>query len=466
MKIRSKLTVQFISITAAIFIVALYFIYKQFEFHIENEQYTLLESKALMTAEMVLRDEEKLKPIISTYYHDQNSELPITGNTAIYNQDFECVFKVNLSAPITKPSILSEVKKSGILKFVDGSLQAVGLSTNSNKNNEFIVVASDVPDYSKLKKLRNILFLSFFIVMVAVAAGGWFFAKQSLNPVEKIVTEVEKIIPSNLSNRLPMSNQKDELSHLVRTFNKLLERIDEAFQLQKSFISNVSHEIKNPIAAIDAQIQLAKSKFKDQPETSALLNSIHEDITEINETNDKLLQLSKFYSDKKSVVLTTVRIDEIIFDSINYVAKNEKNKVNFDFIMMPEDESLMSIKGNESLLKTAFINLIENACKFSPKQYAKIELDFSEKNWININIINEAINANTIELNKLFEPFFRSLQHNDIKGSGLGLSIVKNIMDIHKFEISVKKIDENKICFLTRIDLIKNANEKFNLDEA
>ena len=70
MKIRSKLTVQFISITAAIFIVALYFIYKQFEFHIENEQYTLLESKALMTAEMVLRDEEKLKPIISTYYHE------------------------------------------------------------------------------------------------------------------------------------------------------------------------------------------------------------------------------------------------------------------------------------------------------------------------------------------------------------------------------------------------------------
>jgi methyl-accepting chemotaxis protein len=142
---------------------------------------------------------------------------------------------VNLSAPITKPSILSEVKKSGILKFVDGSLQAVGLSTNSNKNNEFIVVASDVPDYTKLKKLRNILFLSFFIVMVAVAAGGWFFAKQSLNPVERIVTEVEKIIPSNLSNRLPMSNQKDELSHLVRTFNKLLERIDEAFQLQKEF---------------------------------------------------------------------------------------------------------------------------------------------------------------------------------------------------------------------------------------
>lgn len=70
------------------------------------------------------------------------------------------------------------------------------------------------------------------------------FARQSLKPVERIVSEVEKILPSNLNNRLPLINQKDELSHLVITFNKLLGRIEEAFQLQKSFISNVSHEIK------------------------------------------------------------------------------------------------------------------------------------------------------------------------------------------------------------------------------
>ena len=124
-----------------------------------------------------------------------------------------------------------------LIKFIEGGLQAVGITTNSNKNNEFLVVASDVPDYSKLKQLRNILFFSFFIVMLAVAAGGWFFARQSLKPVERIVSEVEKILPSNLNNRLPLINQKDELSHLVITFNKLLGRIEEAFQLQKSFKS-------------------------------------------------------------------------------------------------------------------------------------------------------------------------------------------------------------------------------------
>ena len=446
MKIRTKLTLQFIFISAMIFIIALYFIYKQFQKHIEDEQYTLLESKALMTAEMVLRDEEKLKPIVQI--PSQNSDLPTTGNTAIYNDNFECVFRINNSAPITNARILSEVKQSGFLKFIEGGLQAVGITTNSNKNNEFLVVASDVPDYSKLKQLRNILFFSFFIVMLAVAAGGWFFARQSLKPVERIVSEVEKILPSNLNNRLPLINQKDELSHLVITFNKLLGRIEEAFQLQKSFISNVSHEIKNPIAAIDAQIQLAKTKFKENPEASNMLDSIHEDIIEINETNDKLLQLSKFYSDKASVKFEFVRIDEIIFDSIDYVSKSDKlSKINIEFIQMPEDESKLKVLGSEFLLRSAVINLLENACKFATDQTAQITLDFSNSYKIDIDIVNKTKSLTVDDLNKLFEPFYRSVNHNSIKGSGLGLSIVKSIIDLHHFSIAVSMIDSDHINF-------------------
>ena len=284
--------------------------------------------------------------------------------------------------------------------------------------------------------------------MLAVAAGGWFFARQSLKPVERIVSEVEKILPSNLKNRLPLINQKDELSHLVITFNKLLGRIEEAFQLQKSFISNVSHEIKNPIAAIDAQIQLVKTKFKENPEASNMLDSIHEDIIEINETNDKLLQLSKFYSDKASVKFEFVRIDEIIFDSIDYVSKSDKlSKINIEFIQMPEDESKLKVLGNEFLLRSAVINLLENACKFATDQTAQITLDFSNTYKIDIDIVNKTKSLTVDDLNKLFEPFYRSVNHNSIKGSGLGLSIVKSIIDLHHFSIAVSMIDSDHINF-------------------
>lgn len=120
-----------------------------------------------------------------------------------------------------------------------------------------------------------------------------------------------------------------------------------------------------------------KTKFKENPEASNMLDSIHEDIIEINETNDKLLQLSKFYSDKASVKFEFVRIDEIIFDSIDYVSKSDKlSKINIEFIQMPEDESKLKVLGNEFLLRSAVINLLENACKFATDQTAQITLDF------------------------------------------------------------------------------------------
>ena len=225
-------------------------------------------------------------------------------------------------------------------------------------------------------------------------------------------------------------------------------RIEEAFQLQKSFISNVSHEIKNPIAAIDAQIQLAKTKFKENPEASNMLDSIHEDIIEINETNDKLLQLSKFYSDKASVKFEFFRIDEIIFDSIDYVSKSDKlSKINIEFIQMPEDESKLKVLGNEFLLRSAVINLLENACKFATDQTAQITLDFSNAHKIDIDIVNKTKSLTVDDLNKLFEPFYRSVNHNSIKGSGLGLSIVKSIIDLHHFSIAVSMIDSDHINF-------------------
>lgn len=453
MQIRSKLTLQFISITAAIFIIALYFIYLQFKQHLENEHFNVLESKALMTAEMVLRDEEKLKPILNTNpKENQNSTLPLAGNTAIYNDKYECVFRLNHQVPTTDPQLLRQVKQNGELKFNEHGLQSVGISTNSNRNNEFLVIASDVPDYSKLDELRNILFFSFIIIIIAVAGGGWFFAKQSLSPVEAIVTEVEKILPSNLNKRLAITSQGDELSHLVNTFNKLLERIEEAFHLQKSFISNVSHEIKNPIASIDAQIQLAKTKFKEPNETTKLLDSIHEDIIEINETNDKLLQLSKFYSDKSSVDFKQVRLDEVIFSAMDALVKMEKDyKVKIDFVEMPEDDNKLIVKGNEFLLKSAIYNLLENGCKFSNDHLVRIVLDFSVRDYILLRIENESMEITKLDMDKLFEPFYRSISHNHIKGSGLGLSIVKSIIDLHHFTIQSKQCEDHLMCFIIKM---------------
>ena len=143
-----------------------------------------------------------------------------------------------------------------------------------------------------------------------------------------------------------------------------------------------------------------------------------------------------------------VRIDEIIFDSIDYVSKSDKlSKINIEFIQMPEDESKLKVLGNEFLLRSAVINLLENACKFATDQTAQITLDFSNTYKIDIDIVNKTKSLTVDDLNKLFEPFYRSVNHNSIKGSGLGLSIVKSIIDLHHFSIAVSMIDSDHINF-------------------
>jgi signal transduction histidine kinase len=90
----------------------------------------------------------------------------------------------------------------------------------------------------------------FFIVTIIVALVGWIFSKRALRPISKVMNAVEGILPQKLDTRLDVPNQKDEIGRLTTTFNKLLDRIETAFQMQKIFVANVSHELKNPLTKI------------------------------------------------------------------------------------------------------------------------------------------------------------------------------------------------------------------------
>src|SRR4029079_9948186 len=90
--------------------------------------------------------------------------------------------------------------------------------------------------------------------------GGWFFARQALSPVSAIMNQVDALLPTDMSHRLEATNQKDELSRLVITFNNLLDRIQHAFKNQKMFLSNISHELKNPLNVIVSQVEVTLDK--------------------------------------------------------------------------------------------------------------------------------------------------------------------------------------------------------------
>jgi signal transduction histidine kinase len=436
MKIRTRLTLQFILITASIFTLVLFFIFRQFQQYIENEFYVNLESKARMTAEMVLRHESEIVPIAKVT-SDNRVKLPSIGNTTIYNEHLQCVFTLNTSADWVSENQLKQIKTDNSYRFTQDNFQAVGVSLYTSSGKRYIVVSEDIPDFSKLLTLRNILLLSFFLAIAAVAAGGWFYAGQALIPVSHIVSEVDDILPADLSRRLKINNNHDELSHLVKTFNRLLDRIEQAFQMQKGFISNVSHELKNPIATMDAQLQLARNKPRTIQEYDRVLGSLHEDVKEISDTADKLLQLAKIHSDGTQIEFSIVRVDELIYQSRDVLLKtNPSYSVNIEIKKLPENEEELCTYGNEFLLRSALINLLDNCCKFSDDHKASVIIDFNSKHQLQIRDKGQGIS--TEDLPFIFEPFFRGAQNGHKKGSGIGLSLVKSILQLHHISIEVE----------------------------
>lgn len=437
MQLRTKLTLQFILITATIFTMALLFIYAQFRQHTENEFFSVLESKARMTAEMVLRHEEELKPITEAAT-EPSPVLPYGENIFIFDASDQLVFALNPAGANMPGSQINQIRDKGNSRFLRGKLQAFGLEISSPSGKNYVVISEGSFDNSKLIELRNILIFTFFLIIGGVATGGWFFARQAMRPVFQIVKAVDEIRPSDLSRRVGSYNKHNELSHLVATFNRLLDRIEHAFRMQRSFISNVSHELKNPLAAMDAQLQLARQKERSAGEYRSVLESLHDDVREITDTAEKLLQLARVHSDAAHIEFSKVRLDEIMLQTRDAVLKvNPEYSIVFEIQDMPEQEEHLFILGNEPLLRTALINLFDNGCKFSPDKKVNVRIRFRDSGKHEVEIIDNGPGIPEEDLQRIFEPFFRSPQHSNIKGSGIGLSLVQSILKLHGVVVDV-----------------------------
>ena len=456
MKIRTRLSLNFIIITAIIYCLSLAFIYTQFKEHIRSEVNQLLESKARMTAEMVLFHEDGLVPdspnLSTPKIHIQNLE-----NTSIYNSKNERVYSLISDAPPTSLNFLEQIRNNGEQLLVEEGHTSYGFKYISKKNNEYLVISMDTPDISKLVKLRNILLFSTLITILILIISGWLFARQSLLSFSKTISEINNILPIDLSKRLRPRKNDDELNQLISTFNQLLERIDDAFRIEKSFITNVSHELKNPITAIQSQIQYASHKDRTIDEYQTVLNSLQEDINDMAHMVEKLLQLARIQNTHAQLNVKAIRVDELMYQCKENILKIfPENKIKIRFGQLPSNEEEMYISIDEVLIKLAIYNLIENACKFSPDHSCQILIESHSPHQIKITIQNYGELITEQEMENIFKPFYRSINQSHIKGSGIGLSLVKTILEYHKIPIEVKSIKERGNEFIISFNSEKN----------
>lgn len=439
MQIRSRLTIQFIAIVAGILLLALCFIYFQFRQMTENEFYANLRSKALMTSEMILRDTLAIQGKVEQQNLHKAQTLPFKENIAIYTTDgSRKIFSFNPGKDPIDPHQLVPLKKGEEYRTFSGGKHRLGLRRMGYDHREYLVSAEGEFDLTDLFQLRNILILAFFIAVAIVAIGGFFYAGQALAPVSSIIDQVEKILPSDLSARLNTPDSHDEISRISLTFNRLLDRIQFAFNMQKAFISNVSHELKNPLSVIIAQLEVALDKNRTDTEYRATLMSVLEDTRELGETSEKLLQLARLHTEGSQLLFEKVRLDELMLQSrASLLRRHPSYHISFDIMGEPETEDQLCVRANEPLLRLALLNLMDNGCKFSPDHRVEVRIFFDSggKHRVEISDFGPGIPEKDLQL--IFQPFYRSQQTAQIRGSGIGLSLVDSILRLHRIVLNV-----------------------------
>lgn len=300
-----------------------------------------------------------------------------------------------------------------------------------------IAASYDKTGFKKVEFLRNLFLIILLLSIITTSIAGWWFARLSLRPMNIVIKDIEKITATNLNSRLTISKNGDEIDLLANTFNKMLDRLERAFEVEKDFVSNASHEFRTPLTSMKGQIQVALLKERSIQEYQKILQSLNDDINNNIGLLNALQDLAKANADFPIRAFYPLPILDILIDAQTELTKGKPN-FTIDIRVHEAIELQESIYcyGDVSLLKSAFINLMDNGCKFSPNNKVTLNVT-TEQNTICLSFIDEGVGITEVDLPHIFEPFYRGNDTRNITGHGIGLSLVKRITEWHKGKLTI-----------------------------
>jgi signal transduction histidine kinase len=447
MQIRSRLTLQFLLIGGGIMIIAATAIYLSSASFRREDFYNRLRNKAISTAFLLYETDKADAKRFLRIEKDSPVNLP-NEKIIILNHNDDIVYSSDINSEIKiRTNVLEHVRSGYKVFYLQDSYEVLG-TLYSTKYDRFVVIAAatDIEGTLHLKKLKIILIIVCLVSFILFFVVGWFFSGRALKPISDVVKKVEDISITSLNLRVLEGNGTDEIGRLAKTFNKMLERLETSFAMQKNFIAHASHELRTPITSINGQLEVLMMKDRSAPEYKSALVSVLDDIKALVDLSNKLLLIARTSAEGPVHFNKKLRIDEILWQ-----AQEEITRFNTDFrINISIDDSLtdsdqMVVVGDEYLLKIGVSNIIDNACKYSSDHTVEVRFRHLEKQ-IEIVFEDRGIGISEEDLQKIFEPFYRGTNALSIPGSGIGLPLVNQIIKNHNGTIKISSKNGNGTC--------------------
>ncbi len=363
----------------------------------------------------------------------QNEKIIIINylNDVIYSSDEKGEIEI-------RNDVLERARLSERVRYKQEPYEVLGaLYVTQTVRYVIIAAASDTEGFAHLNKLRLVMIVVLLISLVLIFIAGWIYSGRALKPISDVIDNVGNISITSLNLRVPEGNGNDEIGRLARTFNDMLERLETSFTMQKDFIANASHELSTPLTAINGQLEVLMMKDRSAAEYKAELESILDDIKSLIDLSNRLLLIARTSAEGPVNFSRSIRIDEILWQAQEDMKKFKSTyRINISIDNSLTDSDQIIVTGDEYLIKVAFTNIIDNACKYSTDNTVNIKIGYNEK-WIEVIFEDNGIGIPEEDISKVFEPFYRGSNTHSTQGSGIGLPLVNQIIKNHQGKIKI-----------------------------
>lgn len=286
--------------------------------------------------------------------------------------------------------------------------------------------------------LLTLMLLSFPLILLIAACGGLFLADQALRPIDRIIRTAQAIGPNDFTQRIGYQGSTDEVGRLAVTLDGMLDRLQAAFEHERRFTADASHELRTPLTVIKGRLGVTLSRERTPEEYHHTLQELQREVDRLIRLANGLLFLTRLDQSESEYQWTLTNVDlsellEVLIEQIQLLAADKNITISASI------KPLLYITGNSDHLTSLFLNLLDNAIKYtSPEGKISVET-YRENEQVKVTITNTGKGIAAEHLPHLFERFYRAESDRSryTGGSGLGLAIAHEIVRLHGGKIYV-----------------------------
>lgn len=311
-------------------------------------------------------------------------------------------------------------------------------------------ILSRTNSVAQLNEMTRISLIAIPVLLLLCLVMAYFLIDKLFAPLRNIEKTAEQISEGyDLKRRIEVKNTQDEVGHLAVMFNGMLDRLERAFNSERQFTSDASHELRTPTAVIMTQAEYTLEKERSVEEYIDAMEVIHKQSHRMNDLLGDMLDYTRMDQKSDRYEMEKLDISRLVTEiSDQMTLLGEKN-----IHLTVNVEPWLKVNGNEVLLTRMLQNLISNAYRYGVQDgNIRVKLDKVGED-AELAIIDDGIGISKEDQEKIFDRFFQSDSSRSIQGTGLGLSMVKKIVELHKGEIEVESEEKQGSIFRVRIPL-------------